>query len=215
MPAPPRLPTLQGSERRRAPHLSSNPSVPQHQDAIRHGCGFQIVRHHHHRTFRVVGDAPQHAQHRTAVPGIQRARGFVREDHVRAARKRSGDGHALLLAAGQIAGATLSPAVEAYAFQHRARLRLRDGTARQARGQRHVLPALSDGMRLYDWKMKPTWSRRVLDSALRPACTICAPIIWMEPESAASNPDRQYSSVDFPDPLGPRCPPSRRTRRAN
>ena len=61
-------------------------------------------------------------------------------------------------------------------------------------------------MRLYDWKMKPTWSRRVLDSALRPACTICVPIIWMEPESAASNPDRQYSSVDFPDPLGPTMP---------
>ena len=77
--------------------------------------------------------------------------------------------------------------------------------ARRA-GSETFSPALSDGMRLYDWKMKPTWSRRVLDSALRPACTICVPIIWMEPESAASNPDRQYSSVDFPDPLGPTMP---------
>ena len=58
-------------------------------------------------------------------------------------------------------------------------------------------------MRLYDWKMKPTWSRLVLNRSLRPAPTTCRPITSTEPASAASNPDRQYSSVDLPEPLGP------------
>ena len=47
------------------------------------------------------------------------------------------------------------------------------------------------------------WSLRILKSEFRSVCTSCLPIILIEPLSAASRPERQYSKVDLPDPLDP------------
>ena len=74
--------------------------------------------------------------------------------------------------------------------------------ARRA-GSDTLSPTESEGMRLYDWKTKPTCPLRIFASTLRRACTTCLPITSMEPSSAASSPERQYSSVDLPEPLGP------------
>lgn len=110
----------------------------------------------------------------------------------------------------------LFPCRRGLRFSSTALVCLRDGTTRQARGQRNVLPAFSDGMRLARLEDEAHVVRRVLDSALRPACTICTcPSSGWSPESTPRAPDRQYSSVDFPRSAGAQCPPSRRTRRAN
>ena len=63
--------------------------------------------------------------------------------------------------------------------------------------------AVSSGTSWPNWNTNPKWSRR---SALRlasPIASIRRPSNQISPESGARMPERQCSSVDLPDPLGP------------
>ena len=206
MPAPPRLPTLQGSER-----ASSALALEQPVRPAAPGCDPPWMRLPNRaspsppnvsgrRRCAAACSAPHGRSGNPTRPWVRPRRSRPRRPQARAMATRCcsppdrSPGRLFPLPSRP----TLFSTALVCAF-------VMGRPARRA-GSDTFSPALSDGMRLYDWKMKPTWSRRVLDSALRPACTICAPIIWMEPESAASNPDRQYSSVDFPEPFRPMMP---------
>jgi hypothetical protein len=63
--------------------------------------------------------------------------------------------------------------------------------------------ALSVGIRLNCWKMKPTCSRRSLVRPRSPSLSTWTPPIQTSPWVAMSRPARQCISVDFPEPEGP------------
>ena len=66
-------------------------------------------------------------QHLLAGAGIEVAGGFVGQDHERIVDQRAGDGHALLLAAGELVG----PVVQAVAQPDRVRPASRSGRGRR------------------------------------------------------------------------------------
>jgi len=63
--------------------------------------------------------------------------------------------------------------------------------------------ALSVGIRLKAWKMKPTCSRRRRVSAASPRVERSTSPIQTLPDVSESSPARQCMSVDLPEPLGP------------
>ena len=64
-------------------------------------------------------------------------------------------------------------------------------------------PAVREGTRLKDWKMKPMRSRRSLVRRLWLIEVIFWPSRSIDPEVADSRPARQCMSVDLPEPEGP------------
>ena len=68
---------------------------------------------------RVPGgvDILQHGQHLPAGVGVQRAGGLIRQNHRRISRQRPGDGHPLLLAAGELHGLVLQLVAQAHQLQ--------------------------------------------------------------------------------------------------
>ena len=63
--------------------------------------------------------------------------------------------------------------------------------------------AVSVGMRLKDWKMNPTSSRRTLVRALSSSVVRSVPAMYTLPDVSSSSPATQCMRVDFPDPDGP------------
>jgi hypothetical protein len=63
--------------------------------------------------------------------------------------------------------------------------------------------ALSDGIRLKDWKMNPICSRRSTVSAVSPRRPSRVPLMLTSPESGRSSPAAHCSRVDLPEPDGP------------
>src|SRR5215472_7526063 len=63
--------------------------------------------------------------------------------------------------------------------------------------------AVSTGMRLYIWKMKPTWRARHSVSLPRDMCVISSRATVMLPAEGTAKPPRRLSSVVLPEPLGP------------
>ena len=63
--------------------------------------------------------------------------------------------------------------------------------------------AVSTGIRLYIWKMKPTCRARQAVSLFADMWVISSPATVMLPEVGRSSPPRRLRSVVFPEPLGP------------
>src|SRR5690348_17059729 len=63
--------------------------------------------------------------------------------------------------------------------------------------------AVSTGMRLYIWKMKPTCRARHSVSLPADKCVISSPATLMVPRVGTSSPPSRFSSVVLPEPLGP------------
>ncbi len=90
-----------------------------------------LVEHHHalgiHRFLHEVGDAddghalgmqlPRHAPQRRAPPRVEHGRGLVQHEQRRLERQGAGDGHALLLAAGQAVHLAALEALQAHLGQ--------------------------------------------------------------------------------------------------
>ena len=82
-----------------------NVALVHHDDSIRHGKGlFLIVCHIDKRDSRLLLDAFEFILHILAQPQIQCAQRFVEQQYFRLIDQRAGDGHTLLLAAGQGVG---------------------------------------------------------------------------------------------------------------
>ena len=74
---------------------------PSARNSTRSAGSHRVVRHHHHGLPK-FGDLPQQHEDLLAGPGVQRSGRLVGEDDLRAGHQRPGDGHALLLAAGEL-----------------------------------------------------------------------------------------------------------------
>ncbi len=73
-------------------------------DAVAHGAGKgHLVRHDDHRHV-LVGKRADHAQHLAGQKRIERGGRLVEKEDFRLHRQRAGDGHALLLPAGELIG---------------------------------------------------------------------------------------------------------------
>ena len=71
------------------------------------------------------------------------------------------------------------------------------------RGSRMFSLALRVGRRLKAWNTKPSLSRRTAVNCLSPMPARSCPAMSTDPEVGESNPARQCSRVDLPDPDGP------------
>ncbi len=125
--------------------LDHQPGVHE-QHAIRGGAGkAHLVRYHHHR-HAALAQFAHHREHAADQFGIQRAGGFVEQHDARLQRDGSGDRHALLLAAGQLAGIMPGAIRQPDARQRRLAdgIRLRAPLAGHlAQGERHIAAAPS------------------------------------------------------------------------
>ena len=83
--------------------------------------------------------------------------------------------------------------------------RLRSARDREvsSRGSSTLRKAESTGIRLYIWKMKPTWRARQAVSFARLRRLISSPATVMLPAVGTSSPPIRLSSVVLPEPLGP------------
>ena len=89
-----------------------DPAVTQHGDAVRHDHGLLlVVGDVHDRDAQCLVDAADLVLHLLTKPAVQRAEGFVHEDQFRIEYQGTGDGHALLLPAGKLAG---TPVLESF-----------------------------------------------------------------------------------------------------
>lgn len=126
---------------------SADLSLVEHGHAIRHGEGFALVvghvDHGHAKALVQVLDLHLHV---FAQLFIQRAEGFVHQHQLRFEHQRPGQGHPLLLAAGQLRGITLGEGVQLdhaqdalYAITNVALVQAAHGQReRQVFGDRHV-----------------------------------------------------------------------------
>ena len=99
-------------------------------DAVGDGAGeAHFVRHHQHGDFAVFGQLHHHVQHFFNHLRIKRRGGLIEQQHVAVHAQRAGDGDALLLAAGKLAGVFVRLVADADALQvlprHCFRLRAR------------------------------------------------------------------------------------------
>jgi hypothetical protein len=116
------------------------------------------VRDHHHG-HAFLGQAHHHVQHLAHHLGVERGGRLVEQHDDRVHRQRAGDRHALLLAAGQLAGELVLVRHQAHAVEHlqaaglglvgaaAQHLHLRDGQVlgdRQVREQLEVLEHHAD-----------------------------------------------------------------------
>ena len=96
-----------------------NPAVPHDHDGVAHGQGFLLV----------VGDVEegdaqpllhvlQFKLHLLAQLQIQRAQGLVQQQHLRLVDQAAGDGHALLLSAGEGVHMALAVTAQVHQIQH-------------------------------------------------------------------------------------------------
>ena len=70
-------------------------------------------------------------------------------------------------------------------------------------GSSTLRKAESTGIRLYIWKMKPTWRARQAVSFARLSRLISSPATVMLPALGTSSPPSRLRSVVLPEPLGP------------
>jgi hypothetical protein len=76
-----------------------------------------LVGHAHHR-HAFLGQLHHHVQHLAHHLGVERAGGLVEQHHDRVHAQRAGDGHALLLAARELAGELVLVRHQAHAVEH-------------------------------------------------------------------------------------------------
>ena len=132
---------LGGGAGRPVAGVGNDVAVVQLDDAVRVGGHFRVVGDQDHRV-APVGQAGQVGHHRLAALAVEGAGGLVGEDHAAAVHQCPGDGHPLLLTAGQLVG----PMVEALAQTQIGEQGLGAGLAfiaahaRVDRRQRHVFP---------------------------------------------------------------------------
>ena len=70
-------------------------------------------------------------------------------------------------------------------------------------GSRMFSRAVSDGMRLYCWKMKPSRSRRSKVSWVLFSCEMSVSPMYADPDVSRSSPATHCMRVLFPEPEGP------------
>ena len=70
-------------------------------------------------------------------------------------------------------------------------------------GSRMFSSAVRTGIRLKNWKTKPSLSRRSIVSSSSDSRVISTPSIQTEPPVGRSSPARMCMSVDLPEPDGP------------
>ncbi|MNT24177.1 hypothetical protein D3C72_1596340 [compost metagenome] len=88
-------------------------------DAVGHHHGlFLIVRHHQGRDGQALLQRPQFDAQVLAHPGVQGGHGFVQQQQGRRRRQRARQGHALLLAAGDLSRIFFRRARQAHQGQH-------------------------------------------------------------------------------------------------
>ena len=100
--------------------------------------------HHHGLGIFPAGDLHQ-AQDILAGPGVQVSRGLVRQQDGRLCGQRPGDGHPLLLAAGELVGEAIQLLLQAQQLYDLADVRLVRAPSVQLNGQDDVLPHRQDG----------------------------------------------------------------------
>jgi hypothetical protein len=93
-------------------HLVDDLAVGQEHDAVGEGRGDGVVGHHHDGLAELIDRAAQQAEHLGPRPRVEVAGRLVGEHDRRAARERTGDRHALLLAAGELVGPVVEPVAE-------------------------------------------------------------------------------------------------------
>ena len=98
-----------------------------------------VVGDHHDGLAQLAHAHPQERQHLGAGAGVQVAGRLVGEDHLRPAHQRPRAGHALLLAAGELAGPVLEPLAEVQDLDHLVPPLLRRLPAGQVQRQQDVL----------------------------------------------------------------------------
>ena len=94
-----------------------------HGDAVRHGHGLLlVVGHVHGGDAHAVLDLLDGRAHLHAQLGVQVAEGFVHQQHVGLDTQGAGQGHALLLSAGQLGGHAVRQLVDLHQLQKFVRL---------------------------------------------------------------------------------------------
>ena len=76
-------------------------------DCIKHLQRSLVVSHDDHSRTVLAGDIPEQVHHLPTTMTVQCSGGFVSENHARMVGQSSGDGHSLLLSAGQHGGAVI------------------------------------------------------------------------------------------------------------
>ncbi|MNO25436.1 hypothetical protein D3C76_152720 [compost metagenome] len=112
-------------------------ALVEHRHAVGHGQRFAlVVGHVHHGHAQALVDVLDLHLHVLAQLLVQRAQRFVHQHQLRLEHQCPGQGHTLLLAAGQLAGVTLGEGIELDHVQHPLDPLADVGLAQVAHGQR-------------------------------------------------------------------------------
>ena len=102
---------------RRIGLVAVEPTIAKMHNAPRVGGHFALVRDHQHGDALVLVELPQQLHDFCAALAVQVARGLIGQQHGGVGHNRPGNGHALLLAAGQFGRGVVLPAVQPHGRQ--------------------------------------------------------------------------------------------------
>ena len=105
-----------------------------------------LVGDDHDGHAQLLVDLLEQIQNLAGGVGIQRGGGLVAEQHLRIHRQRTGDGHALLLTAGELAGIGLHAVAQAHEVEQLLRALLRVAPGHM--GDLHRIAHVADGVAL-------------------------------------------------------------------
>jgi hypothetical protein len=112
--------------------------------------GLGVVRDHHDGLAEFAVQLVQQVQHLGGGHAVEVAGGFVGDDQRRVGHQCAGNGHALLLAAGELVGVVVHAVGQADHGQRRLHVAAALGAAQRGQQQRQldVLEGVSTGIRL-------------------------------------------------------------------
>ena len=147
----------------------------------------------------------QQIEHRPPGAPVQRPGWLVGEYHLRPGHQRPGDGHPLLLAAGQLGRPAPCPVGQPHPRQGLAdRLGLGEAGPSRRSGSATFCSAVSDPIRLKDWNTNPTHRRRRRVSRRSDSRPRSAPPMRTWPEVGRWNRGRHLQQRRLPPiPTGP------------
>ena len=168
-----------------------------------------IMGHYDDCRLVLFGDLLQQFHDLFAAPGIQRGGGFIRQDEPGIVGQGPGDGHPLLFAAGEQGREIIGPSlISMYSRSSRTRASAASPfMPTRLNGKSTFWRAVKKGMRLWDWKMKPIFSRRMrrISTPAQPFCWwMVSPSKTILPRVGSKIRLAQSNMVVLPEPLGPR-----------
>ena len=165
--------------------------------------GDRVVRDHHDRLTELTHGLTHEGEDLGARAGVEVAGGLVGEDDVRLARECARHGDALLLTTRELRRTVTEAVDEADGVDDVVDPCVSGLRPASRIGSVMFSTAVSVGIRLNAWKMKPTRSRRSCVSFLSLSGLRSVSPIHTEPLVSVSRPASVCMSVDLPEPDGP------------